>query len=70
MDIWTVNLNYPSKLKIISLIWKEKQLKHSATKLKVRAWLTDSNHAIFRSRQAVFQLIKSELSSSGKSHQI
>lgn len=22
MDIWTVNLNYPSNLKIISLIWK------------------------------------------------
>lgn len=28
MDIWTVNLNYPSNLKIISLIWKEDQKLH------------------------------------------
>lgn len=28
MDIWVVNLNYPSNLKIISLIWKEDHKLH------------------------------------------
>ena len=40
------------------LVWKEKRRKHSPTDLKVRAWLADSNSAVFPARHKVLPAIQ------------